>query len=269
MKLSIFTTATDPEKRGDNYKDALECFAEVADEVVLINGGQRIETATMARQSWGGRYEWPKEFDWSFIGEQFTRGYEVCTGDWAIHCDLDMIFHQKDFGKIRQALRDYPTAPAVSFYKHQFILPDRYNLKSRLILAVNKAQYGDRIKFDSGGDLCQPSLDGKEIDLASTPQAGVPFYNYEHLLKTKEQITDDVERMDRAYFRRFGHSLYSRDNRSAYDGWYEMMAGRFLRPSEEIPLEAHPKYVQETIKNLKPENFGYNGFGLIEGRVYA
>lgn len=254
MRIGIFTTITRPLQRGDNYQDALECYNDLADVVTVIDGNET----------------WPKEFSWELIGKHFQKGYEQCDAEWVIHCDLDFIFHEKDFGKIRQALKDYPSSPAISFYKWQFILPDRYNLKSRLVLAVNKMAFGDRIKFDGGGDLCQPTLDGKDIELAATPQAGVPFYNYEHLLKTKEQVMDDVGRMDRAYFRHFGKYIYGNDgsNESAMEGWLKMMKGRFNRPSCHIKLGEHPKYVQETIENLKPDQFGYNGFGIIKGKIY-
>lgn len=246
MRLSVFTTITRPEHRGDNYDDAGRCYDDLADELIIIDG----------------HGTWPREFSWPLIGEHFQRGYEACTGDWVIHADLDFIFHEKDFEAIRRACEDNADAPALSFWKYQFILPDRYNLKSRLVLAVNKGVYGDRIRFDSGGDLCQPSLDGKYIRPDDVPEAKVPFYNYEKLLKTKEQITDDVGRMARAWQHHFGEwKLGGPDDQSAYDIWLEMTKGRFSKPQAFVPLENHPKYVQETIKNLEPKNFGYNGFG--------
>jgi hypothetical protein len=269
MKLSVFTTMSDPQGRGDNWKDAINCYIDLADEVVVVDG----DTTIKKQESHGSmvivNHRWPQEFDWPFIGQQFQRGYEAATGDWVIHADLDFLFHQRDFGKIRQALRDYPDAPAVSFYKWQFILPDRYNLKSRLVIAVNKGKFGDRIKFDSGGDLCQPSLDGKELKPEDVPQAGVPFYNYEKLTKTAEQIKDDAERMERAYQRHFKIDLYSYEGNDAYTGLINMMCGRYNKPQKEIPLSDHPKYVQETIKNLKPEQWGYNGLGLLPYNNYA
>ena len=261
--------------RGDNAVDALECYTNLADETVIVDGSHP-EYVNGGPTQDGDKdhpefvmHNWPQQFSWNFIGQQFQRGYEACTGDWVIHADLDFIFHERDFGRIRQALKDYPNTPAVSFYKWQFVLPDRYNLKSRLAIAVNKEKFGDRIKFNGGGDLCQPTLDGKDLDLNEIPQAGVPFYNYEKLIKTKEQIIDDVERMDDAYIKYFGRTLYRTDELTAYEGWYNMVSGRFSKPSKSIPLSDHPKYIQETIKNLKPEHFGYNGFGLIEGGVYA
>lgn len=252
MKLGIFTTLTRPKSRGDNYVDALNCYHEMADTVTIIRGEKT----------------WPKEFSWPLIGQHFQKGYEQCDADWVIHCDIDFLFHQKHFAKIRQALKDYPSSPAVSFYKWQFTMPDRYNLKSRLVIAVNKAQFGDRIRFDSGGDLCQPSLDGRELTPDEVPAAGIPFYNYEKLLKTKAQVKDDVERMARAWHRHFGNYHLGTDE-TAYDEWLHMALGRLGKPHEYIKISEHPIYIQDTLRNLKPENWGYSAFGHLEPNNYV
>lgn len=274
MKLSIFTTITTPKKRGDNWKDSLQDYYDLADELVVIDGSatkpQRNDVMFTNTKTKHIYNEWPKEFSWEFIGEQFQRGYEACTGDWVIHADLDFIFHEKDFEAIRKACERNKESAALSFYKWQFLLPDRYNLKSRLVIAVNKGKYGDRIKFDSGGDLCQPSLDGIELKPGEVPEAGIEFYNYEKILKTKEQIKDDAGRMARAWESYFGeYKLGGPDEESAYREWLVMMAGRFEKPQRIIPLSAHPKYMQETIKNLKAENLGYNGHGNLRENTYV
>ena len=53
MKLSIFTSTTNPEKRMDPYQEALSCYEEFADEVVTV-----------------GR-DWPEEFEFDHIGKTF------------------------------------------------------------------------------------------------------------------------------------------------------------------------------------------------------
>lgn len=277
MKLSIFTAVTRPEKRGDNYKDALSCYTDLADETIIIYGNANAKPLDYKNN--GGHTvhvpcvidSWPKEFSWELIGQQFQRGYEACTGDWVIHADLDYIFHERDFRAIRMACENNPDAPALSFWKFQFVLPDRYNLKSRLVIAVNKAKYGDRIKFDSSGDLCQPSLDGKYLSPDDVPEAGIPFYNYEKILKTRQQIADDQGRMERAYFRRFGTFQMGSDgsNDSAYNKWVEAQRGKLRKPHKFIKLSDHPKYMQETIKNLTVDQWGYSGHGLIEENKYV
>lgn len=262
MKISIFTTITDPVKRGDLFGQALACYTDLADEVVVVNGGKQTVSDPTGKVK-EVKHPWPKEFSWEFIGQQFQRGYEAATGDWVIHADLDFLFHERDFTTIRKAFLDNDYSPALSFWKYQFILPSSYNLKSRLVIAVNKKRYGDRIKFDSGGDLCQPSLDGVEIDPSQTVEARVPLYNYEKIIKTKEQILDDTGRMARAWHTHFGdYKLGDLTDENAYEVWYNMEKGRYNKPQQKIPLSEHPKYMKDTILNLKPDQFGFNGFGL-------
>ncbi len=255
--LSIFTTITRPEVRGDNWEDAEACYDELADELIIMDG----------------HGTWPQEFSWPVIGEHFQRGYEACTSDVVIHADVDFIFHEKDLDDIRKAAQQMldNNLPAMSFYKYQFVLPDRYNLKSRLVVMINKRDYGNRIKFDSSGDLCQPSLDGRYINPDSVPESKIGFYNYEKLTKTKEQIMDDVGRMERAYKRHFGHTQYGSDgtDKDAYKYWIKAQIGKMDKPQQHIKLSDHPKYVQETIKNLKPDQFGFNGLGKLEGNDYV
>ena len=276
MKISVFTSLTNPKQRGDLWKEALNCYAELADETVIINGAVLDNDFFIRHNAYPFKstqigYEWPKEFSWEFIGQQFQRAYEACSGDWVIHADLDYIFHEKDYDKIREAFEKYNNEPALSFWKYQFVLPDRYILKSRLVIAVNKAKFGDRIRFDSGGDLCQPSLDGKYISPDDVPEARIPFYNYEKILKTKEQIADDSGRTERAYFKRFNsYQLNSDgDDLKAYEGWKEMSLGRIAKEQKHIPLSDHPKVMQDTIKNLKPEQWGYNAHGNLPNNDYV
>lgn len=275
-KLSIFTTMTHPIERGDNFKDAIHCYMDLADELVVVDGSKtnKAEAFKLIPKS-SEQAEvvyvhnlWPKEFDWPLIGQQFQRGYEAATGDWVIHADIDFLFHENDFGRIRQAIEDAGDAPALSFYKYQFILPDRYNLKSRLVIAVNKGKYGDRIKFDSGGDLCQPSLDGQEITPDHARESGIAFYNYEKILKDVNQITEDVGRMARAWQSHFGVARLGADNESAFEEWATMIKGRFTKPQKEIPITDHPKYVQKTIMNLTRNQFGWDGLGMLPKNNY-
>jgi len=271
MKLSIFTTLTYPDTRGDTWNEAISCYEQLTDEIVVVEGDKKFETEVaffMPTKVSVIQNEWPKEFDWPFIGQQFQRGYEACTGDWVIHADLDFIFHERDYRAIRMACENNPDAPALSFWKFQFILPDRYNLKSRLVVAVNKNKYGDRIRFDSGGDLCQPSLDGQYISPSDIPEAGIPIYNYEKIIKTEAQIKDDVERMARAWTRHFGDTHLG-TTETAYQEWLNMVVGRFSKPAKHIKLNDHPKVMQDTIKNLTPEMWGYSGHGKLGENNYV
>lgn len=256
MKISSFITITRPFVRGDIYDQCLESAHGFSDEVIVVDGAET----------------WPQEFEWTTIAKHFQKGYDLATGDWVIHLDVDYIFHEEDYAALRKACESNPNAPGLTFYKHQFILPDRFNLKSRLVLAVNKGKYGNRIKFDGGGegDLCQPSLDGRYIYPHTVPEARVPFWNYEKILKIQEQLADDAGRMDRAYFRTFGEYQFGDGtNGAALEGHMKMMSGRFRKPQKHVQLSEHPKVMQETIRNLTPEQWGYSGFGYLGENDYV
>lgn len=274
MKLSVFTTTTDPIERGDLFWEAMGSY-DFADEVVVVDGS-RVPIANPGMHEVEDKSyvqvnsRWPQGFSWELIGQQFQRGYEAASGDWVIHADLDFIFHEQDYRSIRKACEENSKAPALSFYKWQFILPDRYNLKSRLVIAVNKGKYGDRIRFDSGGDLAQPSLDGKYIDPNDVPEAGIPIWNYEKLIKTQDQVAEDVGRMARAYEKHFGEfKLGGPDDDSALDEWLTMVLGRIRKPQKHIPLKDHPKVMRGTIRHLTPDMWGYGGWGLLEDNDYV
>lgn len=254
MTIGAFITITRPEQRGDLYEQCFAMARALFDEVTIVDG---INT-------------WPKEFSWEAIGQHFQRGYEMSQTDWVFHLDTDFIFHENDYEAVKRACADNKDTVALSFWKYQFILPDRYNLKSRLVMAVNKAKYGDRIRFDSGGDLCQPSLDGKYIEPNDVPEARVAFYNYEKLIKTEAQIKDDVGRMARAWQRRFGdYKLGGPSDEDAYNEWLKMVVGRFNKPQQRIELDHHPEVMRDVIKNLRPEQWGYNGFNNLEDNDYV
>ena len=193
-----------------------------------------------------------------------------CDADWVLHCDLDFIFHENNFAEIRKAIEHYNDHPALTMWKYQFYTPDRYNLKSRLVIAVNKGKYGDRIRFDSGGDLCQPSLDGDYIVPASVPEMRVPFYNYDFMLKTKDIILREKGRFARAWTSHFkNRDLGGPDDQSAYDRWLDQTVGRYKSHNNFIQLQEHPKYMKNTIRSLHPEQFGYSGFGLLGVNNYV
>lgn len=272
MKLSVFLTITNPDRRGDLYKECIQSILGFADELVIVDGGTYDGSLNWIQSLNDPRIhivykEWPHEFNWPLIGESFHYGYENCTGDAVMHLDCDFIIHNHNFNHVRSAAQNMINNRqlALSFYKYQFVVPDRYNLKSRLTLMVNKRDYGNYVRFDGGGegDLCQPSFRGKLIKPGDVPESRLPFYNYEKILKTKEQIMEDQGRMERAWKRHFGDHQMSSDgsNNGAYEKWIEMQKGRMTKAHKQIPLEDHPIIMQETLANIQPEQFGYSMFG--------
>ncbi len=266
-KISIFTTCSNPLERQDLFFQALKSYRPLADELIVVNGGGPIAKPDPHLWDKMIHHPWPDEFKWDFIGQQFQRGYEACTGDWVIRMDLDFILHEKDYNVIRKKLMMNPEVHAFSMTKFQFLLADRYNLKSRLDLILNKKKFGKHIQLNGGGDLCQATLHGKP--LKRVPEIGVAVWNYDFLCKTQDIVKKDIGRFARAWDQHFGdRKLGGPDDEGAFEKFMQMQIGRFARPQQIVPLEQHPKIMQSTIKRLVPEQFGYNMWGHADRAIY-
>ena len=105
MKLSIFTSYTNPDKRMDPWEESMACYEEYADEVVVV--GQN----------------WPNEFSFDYIGKTFQEGFDKSEGDWVIKLDIDTIFHEKDKKKLFYYLKKYEITQQYRYqnfkYSHQ------------------------------------------------------------------------------------------------------------------------------------------------------
>jgi len=177
--------------------------------------------------------------------------------------DLDYFFHEKSFKKIRTVLQDNFDKPAVAFPKYQFFTPDRCALKTNIVIAYNKKFY-PQILLNGGGDLCLPTLNGIEIKPTDVPISNIFLWNYDSMFKTREVIKEDRARFARAWYRHFGDwgKGEGDDPEKAFETWFAMIKGRYLKHRKFADLSEHPKYIQEKIENLNPSQFGYDAFGL-------
>ena len=245
MKLTIYTHYTDPESRNDPWKEALKCFEEIADELIIV--GQ----------------DWPDSFSWDYIGKVFQEGFEKSTGDWVINMPIDNLFHEKDLVYIKNFIFQNKEQPAIAFPKRKFFTPDRFEIKTRDVLAMNKKDYPN-IKLNGGGDLCLPTLNGIEIKAKDVPNAKAALWNYDTVFRTKEIIMKDRKRFANAWFDYFGtwDDRGGPSEEEAFDAWFKMVQDRYKYHIYKTKISDHPSYIQEKLLNLKENQFGYDGFGL-------
>lgn len=247
MKLTIFTSMTNPKERMDPYEEAIQCYKDFADDVVIV--GQ----------------DWPEEFSFEYIGKTFQEGFNKSNGDWVIRMDIDNFFHEKDMSKLRKVLHKHSDKPAVVFPKFQIFTPDRYDIKAKMCIAYNKKLY-PQIKLNGGGDLCVPTLDGIVLDQSNVPNENVPIWNYDSIFKTKKIISEDRARFARAWKSCFGDwgDRGGGTEDEAFEAWFEMIAERYKKHTLKLKINSHPKYIAKSIQNLCENQFGYNAFGLKE-----
>ncbi len=103
MKISAHTLITNPYSSGYwAYLPAIQSFLDVADEVIVVDGGSTDESLeklkTLRGQEklkvfssdltyWGKGDNW----EWPQIAINRQVGFDLCEGDWAIHFDADYV----------------------------------------------------------------------------------------------------------------------------------------------------------------------------------
>ena len=107
MKISVITSFTNPEERMDPWREALNCYENFADEVVVT--GQNLK----------------EEFEFSDIGLMFQEGFDKASGDWVVKLDIDTFLHEKDFNDLYSAMKKFNEYPAISLRKFQFFTPEQ------------------------------------------------------------------------------------------------------------------------------------------------
>lgn len=247
--ISIFTTFTKPELRNDPWKEALDCYFDFSDEVIV--------TGT----------DWPEEFKWKQIGKYFQDGFNKSKGDWVIRMDIDYFFHEKYLNKLERVLDKHKEFPAVSFPQYQFFSVDKFHLKTRLCVALNKKRFPE-IKLNGGGDFCLATLDGKLIDPQKVPNVNIPIYQYDSMFRTKNVIAKDRARFARAWFNEFNNygNRGGPEEDEAFNAWLNTITSKFKYHTNKFSIDLHPKYIKNKLKNLEPSQFGYNLFGHYENQ---
>tara|TARA_B110000008_G_C16820333_1_gene504413 strand:+ start:100 stop:933 length:834 start_codon:yes stop_codon:yes gene_type:complete len=245
MKITVATTYTNPEERRDPWKEALSCYEDFADEIVVTGS------------------DWPHDFSWELIGETFNKGFKEASGDWVMRMDIDYFIHEKQINNLKKSLIKYSDYPAICFPQYQFFIPSRFHLKTRLCIALNKKSFPN-IKLNGGGDMCLATLNSTLIQPKDIPNVNIPIYQYDSMFRTKKLIALDRSRFASAWFKYFGE-YGDRGGSSpdiAYEYWYKNIMKKFSFHTNKINIDNHPKYIKEKLKNLNQDQFGYDGFGL-------
>ena len=245
MNITIFTHMRKPEERMDPWREALECYKAITDDVVVV--GESI----------------PEEFEWRDLGKMFQEGFDQCSGDWVINLSVDMFIHENDISRLKDIISKHPEVPAITLPKYKFFEPNRYQIKSFETIIFNKKKFKN-ILFNGGGDLALPTLNNTVLNQSNATIANIPLWNYDTTFRTKQVIEKDRARFARAWFREFNEygDRGGPTNEEAFNAWYKMIKARYPHHTNKMKLEKHPKYILKKLSELNFDQFGYNLFGF-------
>lgn len=272
MRLSILTTITNPEIRQDQYIEALNNYSAFADEVIVVNGGNKI--------GFNGNVNellmiWPYEWNWLELPKHLNFGIENCTGDWIIKLDIDQLIHENDFETLRVYLENIPSEyDTASLQKMTMLYNKKYYQKGGQVVCFRNKKYIRVGKnTDNNTDLCFPIIvDGYEEDdvyrlpVGSTPnnmRLPTSYWNYDYFFKTKMLTKTEFFRFSRAYNRYFNEWKFGDTEEKSFNIFLNNMKSRYIHAPYMYNVESHSKYIREKVRNLTEEQFGFNAWGLL------
>lgn len=285
MKISIHTTITNPKTWGYPYLEALRSFCDVADEVIVIDGGSKDGSIEVINSIFKEKIKiitvpWPWEYGQEEFPKHLNAGLEACTGDWAIKTDIDYVFHEKDITDLKVRLKymhEQTNWLAATYEKVHVINKNRAFRKARLPFIIHKSMAGDGIKYgiQKGVDLDDWSFPvmplkgetykgvpiGKPLFKGMVNNTGIDVWNYDYFFRTETETKILFARNARA-FRRSVNSAWGKDDEDAWNTFVAMTKGRLQRQFIPLEIESHPKYVQDRIRNMTEDQFGFNNWNI-------
>ncbi len=259
------------EKYNYPYIEALRSFLPVVDEMVAIvdpysNDGTyekiedtfgnqvRIVTAPFDLENWG-RISW---------GIQKTTGYHACRGDCVVMFDADGILHEKDHQLVRDKIEDFMAQterPVALWTKYRCYGPNKYYFQDRHYGIFNKKFLGDKF------DFFDKTKGAANLGRFTTEPAnmrtllGVTLFGYEHTWDTWEIYKEKLQA--------YGKMLDRLQNKNRdLDGYIKRQitqaSDRMKKTNKSMAISEHPKYIQQRLRDITPDHYGYNYFSLME-----
>lgn len=223
---------------------------------------------------------WPEEWNWVELPRHLNAGLEQCTGDWVIKLDIDQFIHEKDFEAIRATLHRCPDyISVVTFQKMTLLYGKKYYQKGPVPIAFRRQpeiKIGKDINKRT--DLCFPiKQTGVEVvtyekgryELPTgegllTYKGGQHFWNYDYFFKDKRFTKREFWRFSRAYHRYFKEWTFGNTSNASFKIFINNMSSRYKKAPYTYKLEDHPKYIRQAVQELIPDQFGYNGWGIVK-----
>ena len=299
MKISAFCLIMNPHKFGYPWLESIQSWLPFVDELVIIDGcsepwvRNRIADlkSPKIRVVFDKDTFWEDDWNYSRMGKNFNRGYHECTGDIVIKFDVDYIAQAGDDGREVDKFKTHcqmainQNKAIISFTRMNFNTVDRYFDKSPRDLAVNRIACKKlNIPVDFGLDMERWKGSWTPIvrnriengicygDMINRKGQGfhsdIQVFNYGFAFSTKKEIEWVRFRHIKAE-QRFGNDIPLKSSEGIMKRHISSALHYFAKAKQyEIPLDRHPKIIQEKLRALKENQQGYSFFGNLPKSKY-
>ncbi len=268
--ISAFTTMSNVGWGRYPYVESVKSFLPTVDElVVAFNVYGRKDGSRKALEA----IDSPKlrivsslfdteKYGWLSHGIGRQIGYQACRGDIVVMFDADDVLHEDAVNPMYLALRGFSDDKRMLGYypRNQIYSKLRYWRENKHSGIYNKAALGDRLDFFRADKRGAPNTDRlTEDEKKASRQLGVSVFAYEHFWDTEAVFREKANlygrMMDRHYEKEVKAPEYY------YTTHIEGVVKRLSKIGKSMPLEKHPKIVQDKIKAVNESHFGHNLFG--------
>jgi len=300
MKVVGITMMTNPDYRQDPARECIRQMLEICDEIVVVVG--RLHDITEVLEPLkkefpcrikSGYIDWPQP-EWNLIelplhlNHALSIARYICEADWIIKFDTDYFIHENHRTELRKKLEQglIDDSMLMSLEKVQFYRNGVCLMKGDIPICINAKHpiwYGYNNQIYT--DLCQPILwDGKSnwqasdgrsihsgdsIPVDRIKRSGSWLYNYGYTFKTEERAKELLYWFELAHAKFWHYGLFKTHpdeitQETPMQQFIAMIEGRLKRSTKNIPIEQHPKHIQQKLRDLTPDQFGHSLWGKIK-----
>lgn len=278
MKISIALLLGDPIKRQDSFVEAIKCWHDFADELLIMTRFSKDwienEVKTDLPRLRVISVELQEEFTYQQIVKINNLAITEATGDIFARPDLDWFIHENDFKPLKEQLEKL-NKPLASLQKMSVYFKGMYYQKGGQNIFFNRKQFKDKalmgMPIDKGEiseyiwkteDIKNGFPLGSLVD--DMERTGISLWNFDYTFKDKEACKRSFYYLSQARKKAYGFTKWGETPDECFNYFINLMKGR-LRKSilSTKDYSIFPKYVRESYKNISSDKFGFNGFNLI------
>ncbi len=265
---------SEPKKMCYPYIESITSMFPVVDEIVVVlnrfnqeeeleeelrelgkanDNKIRIVSGLFDLDNWG----------WVSYGVMRTSGYYACKGDTVLMFDADGILHEKDIAQLEGDLDDFENRKILFGYwgKYRIYTPIRGWIQNKHSGIYNKKLTGDRFDFYRRGKANikgVPNFSSFNILEQKAKQTHIRLFGYEHLWDTEEIIHVKVTRYGKMTDRLHGKEV--KTDEEYFNIYMNDLLDGLENKGINMSIDSHPKIIQDRLRNLTSEHFGYNFF---------
>lgn len=268
MKTSGLVVLSNPIKYGYPWKESIESFKPVCDEIVVSYNPASTDGSREEIEKLGVRIV-PTLFDlqkygWVSYAVARTTGYQACKGDVIFMFDADGILHENDIPVLKRQMGEFYPREDIAYgfwQKYRCYSPTRYWDQHKHSGYYFKSKLGDNFDFYHTSGKGIPNYDHIPEKWKNGIELDVKLFGYEHVWDTKEAMSERVTNYGKMHDIQEGKPVKTEEE---YFQIYMNELGESLRrKSKVMDISKHPAVIRERL-NLSESHFGYNFFGMIK-----